>query len=113
MPKLTLNSRRAAWPPLDPLSVRTAVGLLNNHTDGDVNVSDRLRAYLKCPSPYNWERLFYWVLPGGRTAWQLWTARDSGAPRHCGTGKPWPCVPDPELLFRALVEEYMCPGGKS
>lgn len=79
-------------------------GLSNMFGPLDKEHRDRLMAFRNAPSAATWEDVHSMIVLGGATMWQIWTDRDSTAPRSKPLGAPWTRWPEPEELFDMLKE---------
>lgn len=64
----------------------------------------QILAYLNAPSQDGWDAIHGLLIGGGRTAtlWQAWCAIDPEAPKSRPLDAPWPRLPEPETLRRAI-----------
>jgi len=59
-------------------------------------------AYLNAPSAERWDDIANAIIDGVHTLWAAWCEVDPEAPRSRPLDGPWPQIPEPETLRRAI-----------
>lgn len=61
-------------------------------------------SYLNAPDEARWDAIHGTCIKGFKTLWQAWIEVDPAAPKSKPADAPWPAIPSPDVLRRALRE---------
>lgn len=68
------------------------------------DTKENILSYINKPTHKQWEAIYSGQITPATTLWQAWTSNDSEAPRRKQRDGSWPCIPDGQILTKAIRE---------